>query len=227
MQIIKISHLTKVAIKTRTSRFFHRNLSGSPDIRTEINKKTHNFLKKQGSFYAKQEKNRKKVPLFFILHFVTEKNTHINSKKRNYSKQKHFGLRLTPHFPPYFPPLCGVSTAQVVWLFPDASTQTIFDLPKTMMPISDLSGTNRHTDSQSVQPWSFPFISTTLCAKCSKRNSYFCPKLNIRFSPFSKGLRRRFSTLRDRARRANQDTLRQYEYPRTQRTRDCTPQLPF
>ena len=103
MQIIKISHLTKVAIKTRTSRFFHRNLSGSPDIRTEIHKKTHNFLKKQGSFYAKQEKNRKKVPLFFILHFVTEKNTHIHSKKRDYSKQKHFGLRLTPHSPPLFP----------------------------------------------------------------------------------------------------------------------------
>lgn len=139
MQIIKISHLTKVAIKTRTSRLFHRNLSGSPDIRTEIHKKTHNFLKKQGSFYAKQEKNRKKVPLFFILHFVTEKNTHIHSKKRNYSKQKHFGLRLTPHFPPYFPPLCGVSTAQVVWLFPDDAAQTIFDFPKTVMPSAEHS----------------------------------------------------------------------------------------
>ena len=103
MQIIKISHQTKIAIKTRTSRFFHRNLSGSPDIRTEINKKTHNFLKKQGSFYAKQEKNRKKVPLFFILHFVTEKNTHIHSKKRDDSKQKYLGPRPMPHITPLFP----------------------------------------------------------------------------------------------------------------------------
>ena len=64
--------------------------------------------------------------------------------------------------------------------FPDETTQTIFDLPKTMMPFSDLAASNRHTVSQSVQPWSFPFISTTLCDKCSKRNSYFCPKQNIR-----------------------------------------------
>ena len=46
--------------------------------------------------------------------------------------------------------------------------------------VQHLAASNRHTDSQSVQHRLSPFISTTLCAKCSKRNSYCCPKQNIR-----------------------------------------------
>ena len=185
MQIIKISHLTKVAIKTRTSRLFHRNLSGSPDIRTEIHKKTHNFLKKQGSFYAKLEKNRKKVPLFFILHFVTEKNTYIHSKKTRQLKTKT--LRSATDAPPPSPvSRCNAVSRQrkSSGFFPMTRRKRSLTyaqrlschLPNIPWRIQDLSASNLHTDSQSVQPWAFPFISTTLCAKCSKRNSYFCPK---------------------------------------------------
>ena len=70
--------------------------------------------------------------------------------------------------------------------FPDETTQTIFGLLKNYRCSSErplrvhLAASNRHTDSQSVQHRLSPFISTTLCAKCSKRNSYFCPKQNIR-----------------------------------------------
>ena len=76
--------------------------------------------------------------------------------------------------------------------FPDETTQTIFGLLKNCRCSSErplrvhLAATNRHTVSQSVQPWSFPFISTTLCDKCSKRNSYFCPKQNIRIPTLSR-----------------------------------------
>lgn len=65
MQIIKISHLTKVAIKTRTSRFFHRNLSGSPDIRTEIHKKNAQLPQKTREFLRKTREESKESPLVF------------------------------------------------------------------------------------------------------------------------------------------------------------------
>ena len=185
------------------------------------------FVKKGERFSSEEEENRKKVHNFSHTSRPSHFSPHFLSTKPLSFERKLLSLRLTKHNSPFFSPRCGVYYSAKGRAFPDETTHTIFDLPKTMTPFSDLSVSNRHTDSQSVQPWSFPFISATLCAKCSKRNSYFCPKLNIRISSLSRGLAQWFSTAGERARRANQDTLRQYEHPRTQRTRDCTPQLSF
>ena len=76
--------------------------------------------------------------------------------------------------------------------FLNETTQTIFGLLKNCRCSSErplrvhLAASNRHTVSQSVQHRLSPFISTTLCAKCSKRNSYFCPKQNIRIPTLSR-----------------------------------------
>ena len=185
MQIIKISHLTKVAIKTRTSRFFHRNLSGSPDIRTEIHKKKRTTSSKNKGVFTQNKRrierkspcfssytsSQRRIPTFIQKNETTQnKNTsvcdwrptsHPISHRSAVSRQrKSFG---------FFP-----MTRRKRSLIDDQRRS--YHLPNIPWRIQDLSASNLHTVIQSVQPWSFPFISTTLCAKCSKRNSYFCPK---------------------------------------------------
>ena len=184
MQIIKISHLTKVAIKTRTSRFFHRNLSGSPDIRTKIHKKNAQLPQKTREFLRKTREESKESPLVFHPTLRHREEYPHSFKKNETTQNKNTSVcdwRPTSH------PISHRSAVsrrrKSFGFFPMTRRKRSLTfqrlschLPNIPWRIQHLSASNRHTDSQSVQPWSFPFISTTLCAKCSKRNSYFCPK---------------------------------------------------
>ena len=204
MQIIKISHLTKVAIKTRTSRFFHRNLSGSPDIRTEIHKKNAQLPQKTREFLRKTREESKESPLVFHP-TLRHREEHPHSfKKTRLLKTKTLRSATDAPLPSPISHHTAVSRQRKSFGFSPMTRRkrSLIDdqrrschLPNIPWCIQHLAASNRHTVSQSVQPWSFPFISTTLCAKCSKRNSYFCPNRIYVFRSSSNGLCRHFRPL--------------------------------
>ena len=134
---------------------------------------------KEGGFPQKQRRIERKSTTFLI-HLVLLFFTSFSFDKIMVIRKKTFIFALDKTQPSFLLAALRCLYSANRRAFPDETTQTIFGLPKTMMPISDLSASNRHTVSQSVQHRLSPFISTTLCAKCSKRNSYFCPKQNIR-----------------------------------------------
>ena len=142
------------------------------------------FVRKGGRFSSEAEENRKKVHNFSHASPPSHFSTHFLSIKSCLFERKLLSLHLTKHNPPFFSPHCGVYIARKAGRLPylNANDLWLIDqrlschLPNIPWCIQHLAASNRHTVSQSVQPWSFPFISTTLCDKCSKRNSYFCPK---------------------------------------------------
>lgn len=140
---------------------------------------------KESVFPPKQRRIERKSTTFLI-HLVHPKFPPFSFDKTLLIRKKTFIFALDKTQPSLLLAALRCPHSANRRAFPDETTQTIFGLLKNCRCSSErplrvhLAASNRHTVSQSVQHRLSPFISTTLCAKCSKRNSYFCPKQNIR-----------------------------------------------
>ena len=144
------------------------------------------FVRKGERFSSKAEENRKKVHNFSHTSRPPNFFTPFSFDKTLLIRKKTFIFALDKTQPSLLLAALRCPHSANRRAFPDETTQTIFGLLKNCRCSSErplrvhLAASNRHTVSQSVQHRLSPFISTTLCDKCSKRNSYFCPKQNIR-----------------------------------------------
>ena len=154
-----------------------RKHTGSDERKTN----TRISSKKEGVFPPKKRRIERKSTTFLI-HLVLLFFTSFSFDKIMVIRKKTFIFALDKTQPSLLLAALRCPHSANRRAFPDETTQTIFGILKNYRCSSErplrvhLAASNRHTDSQSVQHRLSPFISTTLCAKCSKRNSYFCPK---------------------------------------------------